>query len=91
MDLNPNLNLSVGSLSNLSYSRSQEFILEESSQENLCESTPSRVVKKYKMSTNDAKYSSMASSLSSLSSNVTKYIIILMINIKIQSNKSLIL
>ncbi|OXU28555.1 hypothetical protein TSAR_010405 [Trichomalopsis sarcophagae] len=66
--LTNSMDLSVGSLSNLSSSRSQEFVLEESSQENLSEFTPLKSVKNTKRTSDrDSKMSSVMSSKSSLS------------------------
>ena len=75
MDLNPScVDYSVGSLSNLSSSRSQDFILEESSQEILYKSTPLKSVQNTKNLSDRDKMSSMASSRSSLSTNAAKYV-----------------
>ncbi|KAL7289279.1 hypothetical protein TKK_0017213 [Trichogramma kaykai] len=72
IDLHPSLtDLSIGSMSNLSTSRSQDFILEESSLENLNETTPLRNIKSLKKyQSRDTRVSSMASSRSSLASTV---------------------
>ncbi|XP_001604369.2 biotin--protein ligase [Nasonia vitripennis] len=66
--LTNSMDLSVGSLSNLSSSRSQEFVLEESSQENLSKFTPLISVNNTKRTSDrDSKMSSVMSSKSSLS------------------------
>ncbi|KAJ8682026.1 hypothetical protein QAD02_017818 [Eretmocerus hayati] len=69
VDLKPSvMNLSVDSLSNLSTSRSQEFIRAESSQESLLDSVVTKSGKNLKKIVDeDAKLASMASSRSSLS------------------------
>ncbi|XP_058791298.1 biotin--protein ligase isoform X2 [Phymastichus coffea] len=65
IELNPLVNLSMSSLTNLSSGRSQEYIL-ESSQENLL-GTPIKSVRHLKKLDRDTRISSLASSVSSLS------------------------